>query len=399
MAEAPGALAGLRVIDLTTGSFGYSGRLLAGLGADVIKVEAPDGDPVRGWPPFAGDEPHPERSARHLHLNAGKRSITLDLDVDEGRSLLRRLVRECDVLVENFEPGYLGSRGLAYDDLVVERPDLVMVSITHFGQDGPYAHYRGAEIVSAALGGYLKLTGDPDREPVKPYDDLVVQHAALHAAMAVMTGLTHRDATGEGDHFDVAVIDASLFLMGGPVQTHHASGQVAVRNGARLLRRDPTSLYPSTIRPCKDGYVHAHLNYRYPDLMAVLMQDPAIDELLDTPMANADAIDERMDRWLAKYDKFEVVRLAQELRVPFTEVLTPDELLRDEHLEQRGFFVEVEHPVVGTVRQPAGAALMTATPWRTRRAPLLGEHTDDVLSEVIGLDAGEIDGLRAAGAI
>ncbi len=399
MAEPPGALDGLCVLDLTTGSFGYAGKLLAGLGADVIKVEPPDGDPVRGWPPFVGDEADRELSARHLHLNTGKRSVTIDLDRDEGRALLRRLVRECDVLLESFAPGFLAERGLGYDDLTRERPDLVMTSITHFGQDGPYAGYSGSEIVSVALGGYLKLTGDRDREPVKPYDELVTQQAALHAAVATMMGLFERDASGEGDHFDVAAIDAALFLLGGPAQTYYFDGEVTQRNGTRLLNPAPARPYPSTVRPCKDGYVHAHLSYRHPDLMAVMMEDPRIDELMDTPMGNADAIDERMDRWLAQYDKFEVVRRAQEMRLPFTEVLTPAEILHDEHLEERGFFVEVEHPRAGTVRQPGAAALMTATPWRTERAPLLGEHTDDVLGEVLGLSRAEIEALRESGAI
>jgi crotonobetainyl-CoA:carnitine CoA-transferase CaiB-like acyl-CoA transferase len=399
MAEPPGALEGLRMLDVTTGSFGYAGKLLAGLGADVIKVEPPDGDPVRGWPPFAGDEADRELSARHLHLNSGKRSVTIDLDCDEGRALLRRLVRESDVLLESFAPGYLAERRLGYDDLTRERPDLVMTSITHFGQDGPYADYSGSEIVSVALGGYLKLTGDPDREPVKPYDELVTQQAALHAAVATMTGLFERDASGEGDHFDVAAIDAALFLLGGPAQTYYFDGEVTQRNGTRLLNPAPVRPYPSTVRPCKDGYVHAHLSYRHPDLMAVMMEDPGIDELMDTPMGNADAIDERMDRWLAQYDKFEVVRRAQEMRLPFTEVLTPAEILHDEHLEERDFFVEVEHPRAGPVRQPGAPALMTATPWRTERAPLLGEHTGEVLGEVLGLSRTEIEALRESGAI
>ena len=399
MALAPGALDGLRVLDLAGGSFGYTGRLLAGLGADVIKVEPPEGDVVRSWPPFVGDEPHPERSARHLHLSAGKRSLTLDLEQERGRELLRGLVRECDALVESFEPGYLAERGLGYDDLTAFRPDLVMASVTCFGQDGPYAGFQGAEIVAAAIGGYLKLTGDPDREPVKPYDDLVLQHAALHAAMAVMTGITHREATGEGDHFDVAAVDAALFLLGGPAQTYFFDGRVAQRNGTRLLVTNPAYAYPSTVRPCLDGYIHAHSNNRHMDLLAALMEDERIEQLMDAPMGNADEIDERMDRWLAGKDKFEAVRRAQEMRLPFTEVLTPDEVLRDPHLEQRGFFEAVDHPGAGRVRQPGAAVRMTATPWRTAAAPRLGEHTEQVLAELLDLDAAAVADLRAAGAV
>ncbi|MBM3138625.1 MAG: CoA transferase [Chloroflexi bacterium] len=394
-----GALDGIRVLDLAQGSFGYAGRLLAGFGADVIKVEPRGGDPLRAWPPFAADHPDPERGARHLHLDGAKRSMVVDLDAREGQALLRRLVREADALVESFTPGHLAARGLDYDRLVESRPDLVMVSITHFGQDGPYAQYAGGEIVDAALGGYLYLTGDPDREPVKPYDDLVLQHAAVHGAVAVMAGITHRELIGEGDHFDVAASEAALFLLGGMAQTYHFDGRVSKRVGARLTYANPLYPYPSTIRPCRGGYVHAHSNNRHIDLLAALMQGVGMEALLDRPMGNADAIDEAMDRWMAEKDKFEVVRLAQEMRLPFTEVLTPDEVIRDPHLEARGFFVELEHPAAPGVRQPGAAAMLTGTPWRVARAPVLAEHTDEVLGDVLGLDRAAIDALRRDGVI
>ena len=162
-----GALEGVRVLDLTSGSFGYAGRMLAGLGADVVKVEPPGGDEVRDWPPFAGDEPGPERALRHLHLNAGKRSVVLDLEATGGRDEFRRLVQASDVLIESQGPGVLAGLGLGYERLRVERGDLVMASLSAFGQSGPRASDQGSEIVTAAIGGYLRLTGDADREPVK----------------------------------------------------------------------------------------------------------------------------------------------------------------------------------------------------------------------------------------
>ena len=396
----PGMLEGLRVLDLATGSFGYTGKLLAALGADVLKIEPPGGDPLRSWPPFAADEPHPERSLRHLHLSSGKRSLVLDLDREAGQQLLRRLVPAADILLESFEPGHLAARGLGYEALSAARPDLVMVSVTYFGQTGPYADRQGAEIVAGALGGYLKLTGDEDREPAKPYDDLVTQHAALHGAMAAMTGIFHRDATGEGDHFDVSAMEASLYLLGGPVQINYATGQSFLRNGARLLNRQPQLPYPSTMRPCKDGWVHAHHSYSHRDLLAVMMDEPRLEALAEAgARSNADEMDELMDRWLAEHDKFEVVRLAQELRLPFTEVLTPLEVLEDPQLAARDFFVDVDHPVVGTVRQPGPAIRASEAPWQTRRAPLLGEHTDEVLRELLDLDDEAIAALRADGTV
>lgn len=394
-----GALDGVRVLDLTRGSFNYAGRLLAGFGADVIKVEPPEGDPLRTWPPFPHDEPHTETSARHLHLDAAKRDVVIDLDAAEGQALVRSLVARCDAVIESFDPGYLAARGLDYDALAEARPDLVMVSVTHFGQDGPYAGYRGAEIVDCALGGYLRLCGDPDREPVKPYDDLVVQHAALHGAAALMVGITHRDATGEGDWFDVSAQDAALFLIGGPTQTYAFDGLVPQRNGARLLFTNPVYPYPSTIRPCADGYIHAHGNNRNVDLLAALMPDEGIEVLLDRPMGNADAIDEAMDRWLSRYSRREAVARAQAMRLPFTEVLTPGEILDDPHLLAREFLVEVEHPIAPAMRQPGAPAKLTQTPWRAEPAPLLGQHTDEVLADLLGLDGGAIADLRSSGVV
>lgn len=392
------SLDGLRVVDLTHGSFNYGGRLLAGLGADVLKIESPLGDPVRAMPPFPGDKPDLETSARHLHLNAGKRSVILDLETQQSREKLRQLISGADAVIESFDVGYLQERGLGYHDLLKVKPDLVMASITHFGQDGPYANYLGNEIVDVALGGYLKLTGDPDREPVKPYDDLVMTHASLHAAAAIMAGVTHRDRTGGGDYFDVAAIDAALFLLGGVAQNYHFDRNLLIRRGARLMFVNPNYAYPSTIRPCRDGYVHAHSNNRSPDLLAVLMPDVGLEDLLDTPMGNADEIDAAMDLWMSDKDKFEVVRLAQELRLPFTEVLTPKEILSDAHLESRNFLVEIDHPVAPTTLQPGSPAKFTATPWHVERAPLLGEHTDEELnglSEVKASDHPETSSSRS----
>ncbi len=377
------ALDGLRVLDLTHSTFNYAGKLLAGFGAEVVKIEPPGGDPIRLQPPFQADIPNPETSGRHLHMNTGKLSVVLDLDDAADVERLRAIVPDYDIIVESRGPGFMAARGLGFDDLQALRPDLVMASISHFGQTGPYARYQGAEIVSDALSGYLNLTGDPDREPVKCFDNLVEHQAALHAAVAIMVAITARDATGEGDYLDVSAAEAALFLLGGPAQTFHWMGVKAKRNGTRLLFSAPDTFYPSCIRPCLGGYVHVHTNTRYPDLMGVLMEQPELNdpEIMSAPTAHADRIDELMGRWLMKHDKFEVVRLGQEMRLPFTEVLTAAEIVVDEHLKARGFFAEVDHPIAGTVKQPGAPGILTVTPWTTRRAPLLGEHQADILKD------------------
>ena len=375
------ALEGLRVLELTHSTFNYASKLLAGFGAEVVKIEPPGGDSIRHQPPFQNDKPTPETSGRHLHMNTGKKSVILDLDDAADVARFRALVPSYDIVIESRGAGYMAARGLGYDDLRKLRPDLIMTSISHFGQTGPYSTYQGSEIVADALSGYLNLTGDPDREPVKCFDNLVEHQAGLHAAVATMVAVTAREATGEGDYVDVSAAEAALFLIGGPAQTFHWMGLKAKRNGTRLLFSAPDSFYPSCIRPCLGGHVHVHTNTRYPDLMGVLMEEPELNDpvLMETPTANADRIDELMARWLMKHDKFEVVRLAQAMRVPFTEVLSAAEIVVDEHLKDRGFFVEVDHPVAGKVKQPGAPGMLTGTPWQTRRAPLLNEHQAEVL--------------------
>jgi crotonobetainyl-CoA:carnitine CoA-transferase CaiB-like acyl-CoA transferase len=378
---APAALEGLRVLDLTHSTFNYAGKLLAGFGAQVVKIEPPGGDPIRHQPPFQADRPNPETSGRHLHMNTGKMSVILDLDNAEDVARLKAILPEYDIVIESRGAGYLATRGLGYEDLKALRPDLIMASISHFGQTGPYAGYVGTEIVADALAGYLNLTGEPEFPPVKCFDNLVEHQAALQTAVATMVAVTSRDATGQGDYLDISATEAAMFLLGGPAQTFHWMGAKAKRNGTRLLFSAPDTFYPSCLRPCLGGYVHVHTNTRYPDLMGVLMEQDELNdpEIMATPTAHADRIDELMGRWLMQHDKFEVVRLGQAMRLPFTEVLTPAEIAVDEHLKERGFFAEVDHPVAGKVKQPGAPGMLTGTPWQTRRAPLLGEHQAEVL--------------------
>lgn len=400
------ALGDLRVLDLSQGvSGGYCTRLLAGLGAQVIKVEPPGrGDALRRMGPFLHDAPHAETGALHLHLNAGKRSISLNLTSASGRRLLRRLLPDADVLVESFLPGYLAELGLAYDELARLNPRLVLTSITPFGQKGPYASYRGAEIVIYALGGYMMLTGDPDREPLKAYGHQAEYQAGLQAAVGTLTALAARDgAFGRGQQVDVAATEAVAFLLGGPPQVYHFFGEEWRRNGARLVGFGPNYLYPSTIRPCRGGYVHVHSNNRYPELLAALLDEPPLcePEILASLMGHADEIDDSTDRWLASRDKWQAVEEAQALRLPFTEVLDPGEVMEDrlgQH-RARSFFEDVEHPAAGRVRQPGAPVRMSETPWRVARAPLLGEHNEEVYCGRLGLSRADLVRLRQAGVI
>lgn len=381
------ALNGVRVLELATGVAGaFCGKLLAGLGADVVKIEPPEGDPVRHAGPFPGDAPSVETSGLHLHLDTAKRSAQLDLEAQAG--IFDDLLARADVLLLSHQRRDLRDAGLDLAAIRGRHPHLIVTNITPFGMTGPYAEFEGGELVCYALSGYAMLTGAPDRQPLKSYGSLLHYQAGLHATLGTLAALRTNAAGNCGQLVDVSVMEAGTFLLGGVEQQAFFYGRVARRNGTRLLGFPPEHSYPSTIRPCRDGYVHCHSNNRFLDLLGALIPHPRLRDasLLAAMMAHADEIDAIMDEWLSDKDRRDVVSRAQELRLPFTEVMTPAEVMSDPHHVERGSFVTVDHPGAGPVLQPAGPVRMSATPWRVAPAPMLGEHTVSVVDELAGWD-------------
>lgn len=373
-----GALDGLRVLELAEGVSGpYCGKLLAGLGADVIKLEPPAGDRSRREGPFPGDAPDAERSGLFLHLNTGKRSVTA------AAGELERLLPGADVVILALRPAELATAGIDLDSWRREHPRLVFASVTTFGLEGPYADYLGGELIAYALGGYAMLTGAPEREPLKAYGSLVEYQAGAQLALGVLAAVLARDVTGAGQLVDCAAMQAATFLLGGVEQGAHFYGRIARRNGTRLLGFPPEHSYPSTIRPCADGFVHCHSNNRYLDLLGALIPNPRLlePEMLATMMGHADEVDAIMDEWLADKTREEVVRRAQELRLPFTEVREPGEVMAEPHYRERECFVTVNHPGAGPVLHPGAPFRMSATLWRTLPAPMLGQHAGAAWNE------------------
>ncbi|MGI8554170.1 MAG: CaiB/BaiF CoA transferase family protein [Dehalococcoidia bacterium] len=379
----PQALAGIRVIELATGVAGpYCGKLLAGLGATVIKLEPPGGDPTRREGPFPGDVLDPERSGLFLHLNTGKRSVQLCLDTEDGRHTRDRLLAGADVLILSHRPAQLLALGLDLAELERNFPRLVIVDVTSFGLTGPYADYQGSELIVYALSGYMMLTGAFDREPIKAYGSLVAYEAGAQAALGTMAALIARHEDGRGQIVDVSAMEAGTFLIGGVEQSAYFFKRVVRRNGTRLLGFAAEYSYPSTIRPCRDGYVHCHSNNRHLDLLAALIPHPRLldPELLVAMMGHADEIDAIMDEWLADKDRHEVVHRAQELRLPFTEVMQPGEVMADRHHRVRGSLIMVDHPGAGPVLQPGAPFRMSAKPWQNGPVPMLGQDKEEVLN-------------------
>ena len=375
------ALGGLRVLELAEGISGpYCGKLMAGLGADVIKVEPPQGDAARRAGPFPKDEPDSEASGLFLYLNTGKKSVTLDLRRHSEKDSLLQLANDADLVVENYPPGYLDTLGQGYADLARINPRLVMVSITPFGQYGPYRDFKGTDMVIHALGGELYLAGHPDREPLKKGGNLAEYHGGLHGYLGGLSALYARDTAGQGQHVDVSLLEGVTSIIGLPVTEWAYSGTVTRRRGP-----DGRS-WPNGFWPAKNGYVLAYSRFTV-DWWAMFVEMTAdVPEFADPKYSTADGraahveeLDALFRLWLSGRAKEEVYYLAQRRGLPFGYVATAPDLTASPQLQARRFFVDVEHPATGVLPYPGAPFVMSGTPFRFERAPLLGEHNAEVL--------------------
>jgi crotonobetainyl-CoA:carnitine CoA-transferase CaiB-like acyl-CoA transferase len=379
----PAILDDLLVLDLSGGIAGpYCARLLADHGADVIKLEPPEGDRARRMPPFAGDDPDPEKSLFFLLLNLNKRGITLDAETAEGAATLRRLAQVADVIVEDFAPGYLASLGLDHATLSADNPGLIMTSLTPFGQSGPYSGYKGAEIVAYATSGIMSISGTSDREPLQHGGFPAFYEAGMNGMLATMAALLARDANGLGQH-----IDASI-------QEVVASTQVVIQpyysflGGVPGRRRKVGSAY-GQVMPCRDGYFISQEGggASWEQIASFFGREELHDARFADPEQRVAHVEE-FDRLIleATRDRTmnEMFRTASEqYRMLFGIVQTPEDLSHCPQLDARGFYAEVSHPVIGKVRVPFGLWGMSTGGATCRLpAPLLGQHNDEIFGRI-----------------
>ena len=419
MPDKPQALSPYRVLDLTGEIGQYAGRALAEMGADVIKVEPPVGDPVRRIGPFVRDEPGLDRSLLWLALNASKRGVTCDLERPEGRDVLRRLVAEADLVLESYAPGYLQALSLDYDDLRKDNEKLVWVSVTGFGRDGPYRDYKWSDLVGLALGGLLYLQGEQDRPPTRARASHAYFHASMGAALGGVLGLYHARRTGVGQLIDASMQEVLTFVLAGP---GGVTGYWSLA-GMNITRSGPGinlgHMISRTIYPCKDGHVAVSTLFgpHLPALIELMKKDAKAGFLEERkwltatrfqPMPGqwqcnqeeANAAEDLLEGWLLQYTRAEVMEMAREHELLIFAVLTVAENLENEQLKARGYFQQVKHPELGMdITFPGAPVIMSETPWRIQgRAPLLGEHNAEVYGK-LGLSENELAGLKSAGAI
>ncbi len=372
------ALGGIKVLDLTQYIAGpYCTRLLAGFGADVVKVEAPGkGDPTRLVGPFLGGEPGPERSGLFLYLNNGKQGVTLDLKSPAGSEAFRELVRGADVVIESFRPGVMDKLGLGYESLKGINPGLVMTSVSNFGQTGPYRDYKLNHLIAWGMAGGHYVEGVPGIRPVQSGGWITHFIAGLHAATGLMIALFQRNASGKGQYVDVSIHES---MLPAPIYTTTVSQFNGTTHSA--YGRNHLGIFP-----CRDGYIGLNLYAGHHWEMTCTFF--GLPELLEHPLfgaqggvnANLAAAREYFYDLVIDRDEEELFHAGNEWRIPFGLIPTTAQVLDSPQHAARGFFDEVSHPVMGKVKMPGAPFKLMGTPWRKGNpAPLLGEHNESVI--------------------
>jgi crotonobetainyl-CoA:carnitine CoA-transferase CaiB-like acyl-CoA transferase len=393
----PSTLDGLRVLEIGTFvSAPYCGKLFAGYGAEVIKIEPPGGDIARAHGPFRDGLPNPETSALFLYLNTGKKSVELDLRTAAGRDAFLRLAARADVVVENFRPADLRALGITYGTIQAANPRAVLVSITAFGQQGPYADYRSNNLIAFAMGGQMFITGTQEGGPLKNGGYQADYQGGLNGFSAAMLAVLAAERDGQGQHVDVSVQHCMAPILEAGIPYYSYMGRWAgVRRGNHMASF-------IGIYPCSDGHLGIHIMARNwkPFTDAINRPDLAEDPRFRTQADRGQHNDELMAEffaWAAPLEKREIYRRAGPSRAPITFVHTMEDLLDSPQLNARGVLQRIDHPVAGEGVYVGPPWWMGTDGWSTGRAPLLGEHTEEVLRDVGGLSSVEITHLRRDG--
>ena len=389
-----GVFTGLKVLDLSEDIAGsFCSRLLADYGADVLKLEPPEGASLRRMGPFFEDDPHPDKSLFFLVMNLNKKGATLNLQTGIGRDILRRLAERVDVIIESYRPGYLESLGLGYDALSRINPALVMTSITPFGQEGPYSQYAGEEIVNYAMGMIMSISGVQGREPLKHGGFQAQYEGGLNGAASTAMALFHQDNTGQGQHIDVSITECVASTMMATQTMYPFIG------GTQHRRRAQGGMFSHPM-PCSDGWIIVQTGggitweglaefFEAPEMLEPDLADPA-----QRPH-NSEQLDQVVLNAIKDRSKWELFPKAAEQRILFGLVQTPGELADCPQLESRDFYREVDHPVIGTVKVPAVLFNYSLCPYRLRHAsPTLGQHNREIYVDGLGYSQEEYARLR-----
>ena len=397
------ALNGVRVIDLTQFEAGTScTQMLAWLGADVIKVEEPThGDPGRNAmsAPGSGHD-----SSYFMNLNSNKRSVTINLKSDEGRSIFLELVKHGDVVAENMAPGAIERLGIGWETLREVNPRIVLARVKGFGTYGPYSNYKSFDPVAQAAGGAVCATGSPDAPPTRPGITIGDTGTGMHAVIAILAALWQRQSTGRGQVVEVSMQDAVVNVARIWMNSFADTGQSPPRRGGDRWTDRPGSGLFRCAPGGPDDYVYLTANVRRQRMWFALLTAIGRDDLIEDPVYSnpsghpeaTEKINDIIEAWTMGRDKFEVMRILGEAGVPCSACFNASDIYSDPHLKERGMIVSYDHPERGRFTMPGCPVQLEDSPVEVTAPPLLGQHTDRVLGEILGYTKEETSRLRAA---
>jgi crotonobetainyl-CoA:carnitine CoA-transferase CaiB-like acyl-CoA transferase len=395
MTSASRPLEDLRVVELGSSLAGaFCGKLLAAVGAEVVKVEPRDGDPNRRLGPFAADRPDIEGSLIYLYLNTGKLGVTLTLSSPTGQDLLRRLLADADVVLDGLGRGQLDALGLEYADLAAQSPGVVLTAITCFGDEGPYRDHLDGELVLMALGGLLNMVGEPEREPLRLGGYQAQYVTGLSALTGTLAALFARDLSGRGQRVEVSAHESVAFVEWKSGIYYQSNGQVRRRGGREAQW---------VVLRCCDGFVaFVYQDENWPGVIE-LIEDPRLEDPRFESRAGRLAAREELraifERWTLRRPKTEVYHAAQARGIPVGMVADVADLVASPQYAARDFFETIDHPATGAVAYPGLACSFDGVRPASGRAPLLGEHNRAIFQERLGLAPAEVASLHAKGVI
>ena len=399
------ALEGLKVIEYGNLIAGpYCTKTMAALGAEVIKIEPPEGDEARRMGPFLNDVPHHERSGLFLYMNVNKLGVTLNLRTRAGMKIFHELIKDADIFVENNTPQVANELGIDYPSLKEINPKLIMTSITPYGQTGLYRNYKAHDLNLIHSGGFAYINGDPDNEPVKPGGQQAGYVSALKAAAATMCALYYRGQTGIGQHVDISMQEVVISITEGTIGMWSCGRSIRRREGSQFPGIPFISLYP-----CKDGYIGAAAATppQWKGFLEMLgnpdwLSDPNYESIAYRMFQYNDlmAHEPKLKDWLAQRNKLDIYHTAQSKHVPYCPVLDIEELVNHPQLDALGFFLDIEHPETGKLKYPGWPFTLDETPWVvSRSSPLLGQHNVEIYCDRLGYSKQDLRILRETGAI
>ncbi len=403
-----------RALDLCDEMGMLCGKVLADLGADVIKIEKPSGDPARNLGAFYQDSPDPEKNLLWFAYNTSKRGITLNIETKQGQKIFKDLAKSADFILESSPPGYMASLGLDYAELSQLNPGIIMTSITPFGQTGPYKDFKSSDLIAMGTGGLMSIQGDPDRAPLRFSVEQCYPQAGGQAAAASMIAFHYRQMTGQGQHIDMSIQEC-IITASFEVQSYWDLLKVNQQRGGTRPARGKLKF--TLIYKCKDGYISWRIfvaaQGNKTNALVDLMRDwgelePELENVDFSKIDMNDISQEEIDPWEEGFSKFFARHTREELLVEAAKrdvmlfpVNNAEDLLSDKQLNSRGFWIEIEHPELNTtITYPGAPFKSTEAQWRiSRRAPLIGEHNHEIYKAELGLTKEELRMLKEQGVI